>query len=70
MHAAMTDPSRRPDGAAGAATPRSGAPQAGADCPVLDSAELLRGARSVGIRHNGELYRLQLTRQGKLILTK
>ncbi len=50
--------------------------QAGADrsCspqpPALDSATLLQGGRAVTIRHKGELYRLQTTRQGKLILTK
>ena len=37
---------------------------------VLPSAELLRGQRAVAIDHNGSLYRLQTTRQGKLILTK
>ena len=38
--------------------------------PVLTSAELLRGGKMVEIRHNGEVYRLQATRLGKLILTK
>lgn len=38
--------------------------------PVLPSAELLRGQKVVSIDHNGSLYRLQTTRQGKLILTK
>ncbi|ROZ66556.1 hemin uptake protein HemP [Ramlibacter sp. WS9] len=38
--------------------------------PVLESSDLLRGARLVEIRHNGEVYRLQATRLGKLILTK
>jgi hemin uptake protein HemP len=38
--------------------------------PLLDSSELLRGARLVEISHNGEIYRLQATRLGKLILTK
>lgn len=38
--------------------------------PQLDSRELLRGARLVEICHNGEIYRLQATRLGKLILTK
>lgn len=38
--------------------------------PLLDSRELLRGARLVEISHNGEIYRLQATRLGKLILTK
>jgi hemin uptake protein HemP len=36
----------------------------------LDSTALLQGARCVEIRHNGEVYRLQATRLGKLILTK
>ena len=36
----------------------------------LDSELLLRGGRIVEIAHNGELYRLQATRLGKLILTK
>ena len=49
-----------------AAAPRSPSrPQ-----PLLDSRELLRGARLVEISHNGEIYRLQATRLGKLILTK
>jgi hemin uptake protein HemP len=36
----------------------------------LPSAELLKGAKSVLIEHNGSLYRLQSTKLGKLILTK
>jgi hemin uptake protein HemP len=36
----------------------------------LDSATLLQGGKAVTIHHNGEFYRLQATRQGKLILTK
>lgn len=38
------------------------------DC--LDSTVLLRGNSSVEITHQGTVYRLQATRQGKLILTK
>ena len=38
--------------------------------PLLDSRQLLQGGRVVEIHHNGELYRLQATRTGKLILTK
>jgi hemin uptake protein HemP len=38
--------------------------------PPLDSEKLLRGQRVVEILHNGEIYRLQATRLGKLILTK
>jgi hemin uptake protein HemP len=37
---------------------------------VLDSADLLRGAREVQIRHEEKIYRLQVTRNGKLILIK
>ena len=36
----------------------------------LPSEVLLRGRRLVEIAHNGEVYRLQATRLGKLILTK
>jgi hemin uptake protein HemP len=38
--------------------------------PRLYSAELFGSAREVVIEHAGEEYRLRLTRQGKLILTK
>jgi hemin uptake protein HemP len=34
------------------------------------SEELLRGAKEVLILHEGELYRLRCTRNGKLILQK
>ena len=37
---------------------------------LLTSREVLRGQKAVVITHNGSLYRLQTTRQGKLILTK
>lgn len=30
----------------------------------------MRGQSAVAIEHNGNVYRLQTTRQGKLILTK
>ncbi|MBC5785849.1 hemin uptake protein HemP [Ramlibacter sp. USB13] len=36
----------------------------------LPSEQLLQGRRMVEIVHNGEVYRLQATRLGKLILTK
>lgn len=46
--------------------------QADANKPagLVESAELLKGAKAVGILHNGSLYRLQSTKLGKLILTK
>ncbi len=36
----------------------------------VESLDLLRGQKTVEIRHNGAVYRLQATRLGKLILTK
>lgn len=37
---------------------------------VIPAAELLRGGRELWIEHRGERYRLTLTRNDKLILTK
>jgi hemin uptake protein HemP len=37
---------------------------------TLSSEQLLQGRREVLIRHGSEVYRLRLTRQGKLILQK
>ena len=37
---------------------------------IIDSRDLLAGQSLLLIRHQGEFYRLQTTRQGKLILTK
>lgn len=37
---------------------------------MVCSQDILRGQSSVTIDHNGMAYRLQTTRQGKLILTK
>ena len=59
-------------------------PQAHADVPstpctaaptppptgLVHSAQLFQGQRTLTIAHNGAVYRLQATRQGKLILTK
>ena len=38
--------------------------------PEVDSQSLLQGQSTLIIHHQGEVYRLQNTRQGKLILTK
>lgn len=56
----MEEPGSRPRDARNVASPT----------PRLASAALLRGGRRVFIEHRGETYRLELTRQGKLILTK
>ncbi|MET3495910.1 hemin uptake protein HemP [Variovorax boronicumulans] len=44
--------------------------QASRPVPMVESTELLKGSKTVGIMHNGSLYRLQATKLGKLILTK
>lgn len=59
-----------PHQAAGPAPAVSPADHGGRSQPLLDSSELLRGGKLVEIRHNGQIYRLQATRTGKLILTK
>lgn len=37
---------------------------------LVSSQVLFRGEREIGIEHAGSLYRLKITRQGKLILNK
>jgi hemin uptake protein HemP len=44
--------------------------EARAERRVLRSEELFGAAREITIRHNGQEYRLQVTRNGKLILIK
>ena len=46
------------------------AAQGGSTAPPLSSAAVLRGQKSVSIEHQGVIYRLQVTKLGKLILTK
>lgn len=38
--------------------------------PAYSTECLFKGAREIEIEHNGEIYRLRITRQGKLILNK
>lgn len=57
-------PSQRPAPLEAAARPSS------TPAGVVPSERILQGQRSVAIEHNGTVYRLQATRQGKLILTK
>lgn len=40
------------------------------DPRTINSSDLLLGQSTVLIEHMGEIYRLQTTRQGKLIMTK
>ena len=51
------------------ALPLARAPATAGATP-LPSDTLLQGRTSIEISHNGAVYRLQSTRQGKLILTK
>lgn len=44
--------------------------RAGPDEPRVSSVELFRGRQRIIIVHRGNEYRLQITRAGKLILTK
>jgi hemin uptake protein HemP len=37
---------------------------------TVESAEIFRGQNEIMIRHDGALYRMKITRQGKLILNK
>ncbi|MGL6094634.1 MAG: hemin uptake protein HemP [Fimbriiglobus sp.] len=46
------------------------APPADPTGPVLRTAELFGDRREVWIEHNGERYRLRITRRGRLILQK
>jgi len=52
-------------GSPGATPSRPASPQA-----QFDSRELMRGGREVLIHHGGKVYRLQHTRNDKLILVK
>ena len=65
MNRGSPSPAPAPDDSA--AAPASTACAARAPLP---SEQLLQGRRVVEIAHNGEVYRLQATRFGKLILTK
>lgn len=45
-------------------------PTLGTPARIIDSDTIFRGEREIGIEHHGALYRLKVTRQGKLILNK
>jgi hemin uptake protein HemP len=50
--------------------PRPAAGQQDAGVALVDTAALFAGATEVRLLHRGQEYRLRITRQGKLILTK
>lgn len=55
--------------AAGLLPPAAGA-AAQADVPLIASQTLFGDCKALLIEHNGQQYRLQITKQNKLILTK
>lgn len=64
---------RQPEAPTSDAPPASGPPAPARNAPVaapVPSEHLLQGRRTIEISHNGAVYRLQATKQGKLILTK
>lgn len=68
-------PSPTGSGTAAKPAPTDACKDAQADCgstiaSVIDSDQVLQGRAAVVIAHRGLYYRLQATRQGKLILTK
>lgn len=49
---------------------RNAMPATQAKLPVFESRTLFGGTNEVGIVHEGALYRLKTTKQGKLVLNK
>jgi len=66
----MTDARETPTTDATQATPLPPLPAPSGPPQRFSSATLLRGAQEIEIEHNGAVYRLRQTSQGKLILTK
>lgn len=53
-----------------AGTQSSGVGEAASRAPVVTSEDLLKGGHELQIIHQGEVYRLRLTQNNKLILQK
>ncbi len=73
MYAAIATRSLMPSGAGEALQQMQAtrfSPSSAADALSVDSTDLLQGHKTVEIKHNGAVYRLQTTKLGKLILTK
>ncbi|HVW54338.1 MAG TPA: hemin uptake protein HemP [Rhizobiaceae bacterium] len=51
-------------------TQRPAVPMSSSPSRTILSEQLFRGTHEIGIEHHGALYRLKITRQGKLILNK
>lgn len=65
-----TKKTTRPDGTACSAQAPAKTSDAETDLRRLDSAALFAGRREVTIDHGGEIYRLRLTSNNRLILIK
>jgi hemin uptake protein HemP len=52
------------------AAQRVAVPPSPSPARTILSEHLFRGTHEIGIEHHGALYRLKITRQGKLILNK
>ncbi|MGO4436573.1 hemin uptake protein HemP [Rhizobium sp. RAF56] len=50
--------------------PTPPAPPVAAPTRLIESADIFRGQNEILIRHAGAIYRMKITRQGKLILNK
>jgi hemin uptake protein HemP len=50
--------------------PETSGDSGGGDVEVFDSRALFGDRKEIGIRHEGQIYRLRKTRHGKLILNK
>jgi len=64
------NPARPPRQAAWSASRRAVASPTPKPAKLIPSSSVFGGETEIGIEHHGELYRLRITRQGKLILTK
>jgi len=64
----------KPQGKTGAMiaekVPNQPAPPTAAQIRLIESAEIFHGQNEILIRHEGAIYRMKITRQGKLILNK
>lgn len=45
-------------------------PAAAQEIRIVESTDIFRGQTEIVIRHEGVIYRMKITRQGKLILNK
>ena len=69
MNSNLSSSQSSPEGTPSQSVPQS---DSGESAPrrTVNSADLFQGAREVHIQHDEKIYRLQVTRNGKLILIK